>query len=100
MPMSEDKDAPSSDEMLRRRAVEFDAAIDKMIDALQESDDVFGDRGVTVTHAATQYARALHEASNHVPQEIGEHYVQLARNLHIEVPFLIFKLNGYRERRA
>jgi len=70
-----------------------------MIASLNGPEDAFAIRGRELIEATTHYARALNEASREVPQEIAEHYLQLARNLHIEAPFLIAKLTAYRERR-
>jgi hypothetical protein len=84
---------------LRARAAEYDAAIDNLLDVLSVSDDAFALRGIELVEATTNYARALNEASKQAPQEISEHFLQLARNLHIEAPFLIARLTRYREGR-
>lgn len=82
---------------LRARAAEYDTAVDNLLTALHGSEDTFGVLGVEAVDAGTQYARALGDASRSAPQEIAEHYITLARNLHIELPFLLAKLTRYRE---
>jgi hypothetical protein len=86
------------DDNLHARAAEYDSAIDTLLDALHGSEDTFAVLGLELIEATTRYARALNDASRESPQEIAEHYLQLARNLHIEAPFLIAKLTRYRER--
>lgn len=86
------------DDSLRARSTEYDAAIDHLLDSLHGPEEAFAILGIELIQATTAYARALNEASRAVPREIAEHYLQLAHNLHIEAPFLIAKLTGYRER--
>jgi len=87
----------TSEDGVRARAADYENAVDNLISALHGDEDTFGVLGVEAVAAGTQYARALGDASRSAPQEIAEHYLTLARNLHIELPFLIARLTRYRE---
>ena len=90
----------ASEDSVRARAAEYETAVDNLLSALHSGEDTFGVLGVEAVDAGTQYARALGDASRSEPQEIAEHYLTLARNLRIELSFLIARLTRYRELRG